>query len=459
MKKPLKIFITYARTDTKARDELIKYLAVMKRNRLIDIWYDTKMLGGDRWQEEIFSTHLPTSDLLLYLVSADSLASENCYKEFEIAREKKIRVIPIIFSDCDWESDQLSDLQGFPDNFKPINEWTPESKGWKNVVKGIRKTITDMLSQADPDSGISEKELQAETVFQHGNVLMKLERLDMAIEAYSDAIGLNPRHAGAYNNRGLAYCDKGDFDKAIQDYNTTMELGLDDAEAYINRGVANDEKGDFENAIRDFTKAIQLKPDLATAYYNRGNVYFGRGDFDKAIQDYNTAIQLESDYTKAYYNRGNVHFNRGDSDKAIQDYNTAIRLKPDYAEAYNNRGVVYGKKGEQDLAIKDCNTAIKLKFDYAEAYTNRGEFYRRKGEIDLAIEDHTKAMELKSNYGEAYRNRGLAYKEKGEQKKPLKTILKQSNLNLIMLMPITVGALFMVKKVRLTALSRISTKR
>ncbi len=59
MKKPLKIFITYARTDTKAKDELIKYLAVMKRNGLIDIWYDTKMLGGDRWQEEIFSTHLP----------------------------------------------------------------------------------------------------------------------------------------------------------------------------------------------------------------------------------------------------------------------------------------------------------------------------------------------------------------------------------------------------------------
>ena len=59
MKKPLKIFITYARTDTEARDELIKYLAVMKRNGLIDIWYDTKMLGGDRWQEEIFF-HTPS---------------------------------------------------------------------------------------------------------------------------------------------------------------------------------------------------------------------------------------------------------------------------------------------------------------------------------------------------------------------------------------------------------------
>ena len=125
MRKPLKVFITYARTDKEAKDKLIKSLAVMERSGLIDIWHDTEMLGGDRWQQEIFSKHLPTSDLLLYLVSIESLASENCYKEFEIAIKKKIKVIPIIFSDCDWENDQLSDLQGFPDNFKPINEWTP----------------------------------------------------------------------------------------------------------------------------------------------------------------------------------------------------------------------------------------------------------------------------------------------------------------------------------------------
>ena len=139
MSKPLKVFITYARTDEEAKDKLIKSLAVMERQGLIDIWHDKEIPGGDRWQEEIFSAHLPTSDLLLYLVSADSLASENCYKELEIALNKEIRVIPIIFADCDWKNDQLSNLQGFPDNGTPINEWVPESKGWQNVVDGVPK--------------------------------------------------------------------------------------------------------------------------------------------------------------------------------------------------------------------------------------------------------------------------------------------------------------------------------
>ena len=158
MNKPLKVFITYARTDKAAKDKLIKSLAVMKRSGLIEIWHDTEMLGGDRWQQEIFSTHLPTSDLLLYLVSAESLASENCYEEFEVALEKKIRVIPIIFSDCDWKNDQqLSDFQAFPEGCLPINEWVPESKGWQNAVTGIRKTVEKMLSQAEPASDVSKK--------------------------------------------------------------------------------------------------------------------------------------------------------------------------------------------------------------------------------------------------------------------------------------------------------------
>ena len=156
MNKPLKIFITYARTDKEAKDKLIKSLAVMKRGGLIEIWHDTEMLGGDRWQQEIFSKHLPTSDLLLYLVSADSLASENCYEELEVALEKKIRVVPIIFSDCDWRNDQLSNFQVFPDDGTPINEWDPESKGWQNVVEGIQKVVAKMQIQSDPHPGISD---------------------------------------------------------------------------------------------------------------------------------------------------------------------------------------------------------------------------------------------------------------------------------------------------------------
>ena len=302
MNKPLKVFITYARTDKVAKDKFIKALSVMKREGLIEIWHDTEVLGGDRWQHEIFSTHLPTSDLLLYLITIESLASKNCYEEFEVALEKKIRVIPIILSDCDWEGDQqLSDFQVFPDDGKPINEWVPESKGWQNAVKGIRKTVENMLSQSEPASGVSEKDIEAEVVFQHGNLLLKLGKMDMAIAAYSLAIELKPGDAEAYNNRGNAYGYKGNFDQVIKNYDQAISLKSDYAEAYYNRGLAYEQKDDLDSAIENYSKAIEHKPDLAEAYYKRGFAYSSIGNEELSIADLSEFIQLRPEEAIALY--------------------------------------------------------------------------------------------------------------------------------------------------------------
>ena len=415
MNKPLKVFITYARTDKAAKDKLIKSLAVMTRSGLIEIWHDTEMLGGDRWQHEIFSTHLPASNLLLYLVSIDSLASENCYEEFEVALEKKIRVIPIIFSDCDWKSDQqLSDFQVFPDDGTPINEWDPESKGWQNAVKGIRKTVENMLSQSKPASGVSEKELKAKIVFQHGNILKMLERLDMAIEAYSLAIDLKPDYAPAYNNRGIVYFGKDEVDKAIRDYTEAIKHQPDDAIAYNNRGNVYTKKGNLDSAISDYDTAIEIQPDDAKAYNNRGNAYVAKDEVDKAIRDFTEAIRLKPDLVEAYNNRGNAYKDKGEIQKAFEDYAKAINLYPNYALTYFHRGIAYAEKGEFDNAITDYTKAIELKPNNTEAYSNRGLAYYQKGDFDNAITDYTKAIELQPDYTKVYVNRGVAYYQKGD---------------------------------------------
>ena len=140
MNKGLKIFITYAHKNSEAKDELITSLDVLGQNGLIDVWHDNEILPGDRWRDAIFN-NLADSDILLYLTCRYSLASENCNKELTAALNPNIRVIPIILEHCDWQNHQLSDFQALPDKGKPINEWQPDSKGWLNVVEGIRKLL------------------------------------------------------------------------------------------------------------------------------------------------------------------------------------------------------------------------------------------------------------------------------------------------------------------------------
>ena len=146
----LRLFITYSHVNEKEKNRIITYLKVMIDEGLISVWHDNDIRGGDEWQEEIFSKHVPNSDILLYLVSADSLASKNCNKELEIALAKRIRVIPIILEACDWENHRLGKFQAFPEKGLPINKWTPESGGFQSVVKGLRKVVeTEMESSLD----------------------------------------------------------------------------------------------------------------------------------------------------------------------------------------------------------------------------------------------------------------------------------------------------------------------
>ena len=129
--------------NTDAKNKLIECLEGMKREGLIDIWHDIEILAGDTWKEEIFSTHLPDSDILLLLVSATSLASKNCNKELGLALKKNIKPIPIILEDCDWLNHLLSDAQSLQAEDEPTNEWKPKTLGDIQALPGEGKPINE----------------------------------------------------------------------------------------------------------------------------------------------------------------------------------------------------------------------------------------------------------------------------------------------------------------------------
>jgi tetratricopeptide (TPR) repeat protein len=231
---------------------------------------------------------------------------------------------------------------------------------------------------------------------QQGLSHLKAKRHKEAIDAFSKAI------AEAYNNRGVAWHQKGDYDNAISDYNKALELHPHYAEARNNRGVAWAYKGDYDKAISDCTEAVKINPLYANAYNNRGYAWQQKGDLDKAIADYTEALTIDEKYVQAYHSRGFAWACKGEYDKAIADYDKALEIRPRYADVYGKRGSAWSHKGNLDKAIADYTKALEIDPEFDEAYYNRAVIWNRKGKCEKAIADFTQALDINPDYSEAY---------------------------------------------------------
>jgi tetratricopeptide (TPR) repeat protein len=87
---------------------------------------------------------------------------------------------------------------------------------------------------------------------------------DEEIAACSRLLALDPKPF-AYNNRGNAYNQKGEYDRAIADLDQAIRLDPKLTGAYANRGVAYEAKNDPDHAIADYDQALTLNPSLARA--------------------------------------------------------------------------------------------------------------------------------------------------------------------------------------------------
>ncbi|MGC8605328.1 MAG: tetratricopeptide repeat protein, partial [Desulfomonilaceae bacterium] len=75
--------------------------------------------------------------------------------------------------------------------------------------------------------GAAKAQEEAVEFYNKGVEALAQDRLDDAINFFSQAIKVDPMDHYAYNNLGVAYKRKGDYKKAIQNYNRALEIKPD----------------------------------------------------------------------------------------------------------------------------------------------------------------------------------------------------------------------------------------
>ena len=97
---------------------------------------------------------------------------------------------------------------------------------------------------------------------------IKLENLDVAIEAYKTVVTLNPNDLNGHFSMAKIYHEKGSLDEAIVAYNNVLRINPLDVETLNSLGMCLQDKGNFDCSLKMFQKAINIKPDYSDALHN-----------------------------------------------------------------------------------------------------------------------------------------------------------------------------------------------
>ena len=158
---PLSVFISCASTD---EDEILlqkfeKHLALLKKQGIIMPWHHRKIRAGKNKQEE-HDKYLESAFLIILLISADFLASDDCNREMELAldrQEEGVLVIPVLLHPVDLHGAPIESLLCLPRDQRPVALWENKDAAFTTIVAEIRTTIEEYLS-LQQNKPLSEKE-------------------------------------------------------------------------------------------------------------------------------------------------------------------------------------------------------------------------------------------------------------------------------------------------------------
>jgi Leucine-rich repeat (LRR) protein/GTPase SAR1 family protein len=160
VRRPLKIFFSYSHKDTELMNRLNIHLAPLKRDRDdIEVWTDRAIQPGEEWDTAI-KDNLTKADVVLFLVSADFIASSYIWeKEIPAALQEietiqasrqttKKKVIPIYLRPFDYSSTFLANLELIPKNkegyLQAISQWPNMDEAFTEVAQKIKGIIEEM---------------------------------------------------------------------------------------------------------------------------------------------------------------------------------------------------------------------------------------------------------------------------------------------------------------------------
>ena len=194
--------------------------------------------------------------------------------------------------------------------------------------------------------------------------------LGEAVAAFSRALELDGKMQVAQRNLEIAYFNTGYYDRRVSELRDRLRLQADDRDARWELGRTYALLGQVDNAVAEFSELLRFYPDDVGAIMQLGLAEKGSGDLEDAQRWFARALALDPASAIIQFYLGEVLYNRGLNDEALNALKRSIELAPDNPDAHYLLGFVLGDMGRHDDAQKATKRAIQLNPALSRAHAN-----------------------------------------------------------------------------------------
>jgi tetratricopeptide (TPR) repeat protein len=195
---------------------------------------------------------------------------------------------------------------------------------------------------------------------------------DAALADLVKAVELAPRMGYGWRSLGNLHVKRDEHDKALEAFQRAIDVDPRDSANFEERAEYLTTRLDWERALPDAEAALALNR-CADNHRMRGVILYNLERAKEAIADLEAAVRLDPRSFECWLTLAKMRMKSGNEVGALAAYDRAIEIKGDVAEAWLYRAAMKRTTGDREGALADAERAVALDAKSANAHFQLGE--------------------------------------------------------------------------------------
>ncbi len=271
----------------------------------------------------------------------------------------------------------------------------------------VAYTPTPLYVQPEHDVQTREIARAALDEYRRGNLSLSLSYFQQLVE-------YDPQAVDGYYYQGEIYRQMDDPEAALNAYDQALEIDPAFGPAYLGRALALQAINPKANIFGDLSKAAEYAPDFIDAWLALARYHLANEQLDSAQEAVQQALGLNPDNAEAHLLLAKIALAQEDLETARQEARKANELDLTLLDAYLLLGKIAFREGDLEAAYEPIKLYTTYRDDDAEAWMILAFAENARQNYEQALLAADQALELDVRLGQAYQARAEAHLNLGE---------------------------------------------